>query len=113
MMGKARAAMNSLPFVAALSLAAFSSSVFAQTPPRCTPAADKAAVAAVEKTPAIGQVFVSGIPFVPEPGIVRVEVQVFGGNPSYEYLVDVRVDHACDVLGTTIQLENNPWENFR
>jgi len=106
--------MSRIPVVAAaMAAAVFSPPGFAQTHPRCAQSADRAAVAAVERTPAIGQTFVSGIPFEVRPGVLRVEVQVFGGNPSYEYLVDVKLDGACGVLGTSIRLENNPWYDFR
>ncbi len=92
----------------AVGAAAFSSPSLARTISACVPSAERAALAAVEKTPAIGQETIYGSPYVASPGVLRVEVDVFGPQ-SINYNVDVTLDGACNVLATSTTLENNPW----
>ena len=93
---------------ALLSAAVFSSASSAKAPNSCVTAAEQAALAVIARTPNLGQMTVAGRPYEFNPGVLRVEVDVFG-TPSLIYHVDVTLDPACNVLATTAQLENNPW----
>jgi hypothetical protein len=93
---------------AALGAAAFGAPAFASPISHCVPSAEKAAIAAVARSPAIGQETVYGSPYEAGPGVLRFEVDVFGPQ-SMNYRVDVTVDGACKVLGTSALLINNPW----
>ena len=74
----------------------------------CVPAAERAALVAVDRTPAIGQTYVAGSPFAVQPRVLRVEVDVFGPQ-SLVYRADVTLNEACEATSTDLTLENNPW----
>ena len=98
--------MQPLPAAAALLGAAMCSAPsLAQVSPDCVGAVDRAAVAAVNHIPVIGQTTAHGSPFALKPGVLRVEVDVFGPQ-SQVYAVDVSIDSACRVLATSARLES-------
>ena len=99
--------MTRLAAIGALSAALITSASDARTSGACVPAADRAAVAAVVRTPALGQVTVSGSPYAIAPNALRVEVRVFG-TQTLVYAVDVKLDSACRVLATSARLESRP-----
>jgi hypothetical protein len=74
----------------------------------CTNVVNAAALQAIARTNPLGQTFVQGQPFVIDPNVLRVGVEVFGAQDLL-YSVDVRVDGACHALSTSTRLESNPW----
>ena len=91
--------------MAMLSAALFSSAGFAGTRDGCTKIVNAAALRAVDRIPVIGQTTALGSPFAIEPGVLRVEVEVFGPQTQV-YAVDVTIDDACNVLATSTRLES-------
>jgi hypothetical protein len=71
----------------------------------CARTVDQASLQAVNRIPVIGQTTVLGRPFAIEPGVLRVEVEVFGPQTQL-YAVDVAIDSACRVLATSTRLES-------
>lgn len=71
----------------------------------CARIADEASLKAVNRIPVIGQTTVLGRPFEFKPGVLRVEVEVFGPQTQV-YAVDVAIDRACRVLATSTRLES-------
>ncbi len=74
----------------------------------CVPSARKAAIALIERGPAIGQVTSPGTAFAVNPRKLRFEVDVFGPQ-TYVYRVDVTVDEACNATDFDTWLLNDPY----
>ncbi len=96
------------PLLAAAASLILSQPVFAQPVGACAPEARQAAMAHIERTPAIGQVTSPGSAFALDPRRLRFEVDVFGPQ-TYVYRVDVTVDRRCNATDFDTQLLNNPW----
>jgi len=71
----------------------------------CIRTVNQASLDAVNRIPVIGQTTALGRPFAIEPGVLRVEVEVFGPQTQV-YAVDVAIDSACRVLATSTRLES-------
>jgi len=107
-MAARRRCTNLLSALAALVGCAFSSSAsFARIGDDCTRTVDHAALQAVGRTLPIGQTTISGQPVRIAPGVLRVEVEVFGPQ-TLIYAVDATVDQACNVVATSARLESAP-----
>ena len=103
--------MNPVLFLAvAFAAAAIGPAATAEPIAACVPVAAHAATTLIERGPAIGQVYVSGRPFLWGPRDLRFEVDVFGPQ-TYVYGVDVTLDDACKVVAINSWLENNPYGN--
>ena len=68
---------------------------------------DRAALQAVDKTLPIGQTMVLGQPVAVRPGVLRLEVEVFGPE-TLVYEVDATIDSACNVLAASTRLGSKP-----
>jgi hypothetical protein len=90
-----------------LSAAICSSASCASISDGCTKIVDRAALQAVERTLPIGQTMVLGRPFAVEPGVLRLEVEVFGPE-TLVYEVDTTIDSSCRVLEASTRLESKP-----
>ena len=71
----------------------------------CAAVVAHAGLEAIERTRPIGQTHVFGSPFAFTPSLQRVEVDV-AGPQTLIYDVDVTIDPACRVLGTSARLES-------
>jgi hypothetical protein len=106
MTGEAAGRMMRLAAISAiLSCAEIASVSFAKANVDCAGVVKRVALQAVNRTDPFGKMTVFGEPFAIEPSVIRVEVDVFGGdNPIYS--VDVTIDDACKVLSTSTRLES-------
>jgi len=103
--------MIAIVLAASLSVAPLSVSLAAPTG-ACAAVVNEAAQKAVAKTPWIGQATPVGAPFATSPGVLRASVSLFGPQSAI-FSVDVAIDGACHVLSTSVQLESNPWRDYR
>ena len=100
--------MKAIALLAAASGAAmFAPAAFAD-PAACIPSARNAAMALIERGPAIGQVTSPGSAFELNPHKLRFEVDVFGPQ-TFIYRVDVTFDRRCNATDFDTQLLNNPY----
>ena len=93
---------------AGLASCAIASEAGAKPLQACIPAARNAAVALIERGPAIGQVTSPGSAVAAGPHKLRYEVDIFGPQ-TYVYRVDVTVDEACNAIDFDTWLLNNPF----
>jgi hypothetical protein len=97
--------LSASAFSSVLLGAVFISASFASASAACDATVNRAALQAVNKIPVIGQTTVLGQPFTIDPGVLRVEVDVFGPQ-SQVYDVDIRIDSDCRVLAATTRLDS-------
>ena len=97
-----------LAIAAALGFVGINSATLAGPVDTCIPSARKAAIALIERGPAIGQVYSPGSAFAVDPHKLRFEVDIFGPQ-TYVYRVDVTVDNACNATDFDTWLLNNPY----
>jgi hypothetical protein len=76
--------------------------------PACVARVDKAALQAMNRTQALGQLQIVGPPTVFSPNLLRVEVNAVAARTEI-YAVDLTIDNACNVLAASTRLESNEW----
>src|SRR5271165_3385446 len=97
-----------LAIAAALGVVGMQSGSLAKPLTACIPSGRNAAIAVIEKGPAIGQVYSPGAAFAVDPHKLRYEVDIFGPQ-TYVYSVTVTLDDACNATDFDTWLLNNPY----
>ncbi len=86
-----------------LSGALFGCASSAQISDSCAALISRTELQTIARTNPLGSMRVFGRPYAIEPGMLRAEVDVYGGdNPIYS--VDVKVDGACNVISISSRL---------
>src|SRR5271165_929559 len=97
-----------LVIAAALGVVAIHSESLAKSLTACIPSGRNAAIALIERGPAIGQVYSPGTAFASGAHQLRYEVDIFGPQ-TYVYSVTVTLDDACNATDFDTWLLNNPY----